>query len=130
MFNLFFLNFATEHSSFALPICTPLADALMLWSHRDQSWDAGYTKFTFMISLHIQKHYWQNMRMTLPSQLAIRILSEMHTHLQALISYLENVFIKRKIKVNPSKSQAVFFSKKNSFPPPLNLNDSPDKFGR
>ena len=43
---------------------------------------------------------------------------------------LRNFFNKWIIKINTNKSQAVFFSKKHSFPAPLDFNNSPVDFGR
>ena len=57
MFNLFYLTFAIEHSPFMLPISTSLADNSMLAYHRGQSKDPGYTKFTFVLFLHIHTLY-------------------------------------------------------------------------
>ena len=82
--------------------------------HRDQSWDPGYTKFTFIMARNKNTN-------------CMHIL---HIHLKAHVFRLENVFNKWRIKGNPNKSRVVFFSKKRLIPSPLDLSGSPVKFGR
>ena len=105
MFNLFFPTIETDHSPFALPISTPLADKLMLVSHRDQCWDPGYTNFAFMVSLHIRTLCWQHVWTTLPSWLATKTLTICTFTCKHTFLILWFFFIKLRIQVNPNKSQ-------------------------
>lgn len=54
----------------------------------------------------------------------------LHTQLQAHIDLLEHFFTCWRIKVNPNKSHAVYFSKKRIQPPPLLLYGDPIPFCR
>ena len=97
--------------------------------HLGQNLNPDYKKLTFMTALLILIGYVCKRHCSMALN---RNTKYAHIHLQAhfsLISRLENFFNKWIAKINPYKSQPIFFTEKRFFLPSLRLNHFPFEFG-